>query len=239
MSENVVQTESLGFFTLHHDQTSVVSARSDVKFQWFDPDCESLHAQPVQTGGRGAAWFVDLGIQQGVLRHYRRGGLISRLTKTLYVWSGLSKTRSFQEFYLMHQLQNLGLPVPTVMAAQVQRVGFFFYKAALITERIDGARALAECEDPELWYAAGILIQTMHALGVWHADLNVHNILVDSQGALWLIDFDRAQYPVYDSSRLQSNIERLERSVLKVCPDKHESHWRMLCQGYATDGPRA
>src|SRR5690606_15608498 len=46
----------------------------------FDAGSSMLNAVAVGQGGRQAAWFVQGEFGQGVLRHYRRGGLIARLS---------------------------------------------------------------------------------------------------------------------------------------------------------------
>ena len=60
----------------------------------FDAGSSMLNAVAVGQGGRQAAWFVQGEFGQGVLRHYRRGGLIARLSADRYIWKGAAATRS-------------------------------------------------------------------------------------------------------------------------------------------------
>lgn len=47
----------------------------------FNPTHYGERARPVDAGGRQAAWFVQGQGWQGVLRRYRRGGLIAKLSR--------------------------------------------------------------------------------------------------------------------------------------------------------------
>jgi len=65
-----------------------------------------------------------------------------------------------------------------------------------------------------VWQAIGDVIARMHLAGIWHADLNAHNILVTDTGEVSLIDFDRAR-EVQPGSECLDNLDRLKRSVIK------------------------
>lgn len=75
----------------------------------------------------------------------------------------------------------------------------------------------------------------MHDAGVWHADLNAHNILLDAAGKAWLIDFDRARdhgAPLSPALRV-ANMQRLRRSLEKVAGEAGIALWRALDRAYA------
>ena len=169
--------------------------------------------------GRGASLFLDAGAgRQWVLRPYRRGGLIARLSAARYLWPGLEQTRAFRELRLTADLHRRGLPVPTPVAAAVTRHGLT-YEAALITERIPGARALAsrletDTTDDDLLRRAGTTIRRFHDAGLDHVDLNARNLLVDEEGKVWLIDLDRCRLRPRGSWQA-ANLARLERSLVK------------------------
>ena len=204
----------------------------DDPLAWFDPQNPNLLSQPVVTGGRQAAWFVSIQGKQAVLRHYRRGGLVASLSRDRYVWTGLSATRSFAEFSLMRELCGLGLQVPAPLAAAVWRDGFT-YRAAILVSRVPGARTIAECDDVQAWENAGVAVARMHASGVWHADLNVHNILIDNLVKAWLIDFDRGRrFESLSDRQKQDNLDRLHRSIRKVLPDKVSVVWPIFTKAY-------
>ncbi len=68
------------------------------------------------------------------------------------------------------------------------------YRAAILMERIEGVRSLADralVAGRARPGGDGRLIARFHRAGLDHADLNAHNILFDGNGHGWLIDFDR------------------------------------------------
>lgn len=202
-------------------------------FAWFDPSNPQLQAQSVTAGGRQAAWFVNVQGHPAVLRHYRRGGLVARLSRERYLWTGWESSRSFAEFSLMRELGDLGLPVPAPLAAAVWRDGLT-YRAAILVARVPDASTLAACQEANAWEAAGKAIAIMHAKGVWHADLNVHNILIDAQRQAWLIDFDRGRrFEVLSEHKRLGNLDRLHRSIRKVLPEKEAMLWPVLANAYS------
>jgi 3-deoxy-D-manno-octulosonic acid kinase len=198
---------------------------------WFDPRSPELGAVAVAAGGRAAAWFVTVQGRAAVLRHYRRGGLAARFVRETYFWRGADSTRAFAEFDLMRKLWQSGSPVPRPLAAAVWRHGFT-YRAAILTERIVGAVPLAATHDPAIWRAAGVVIAGMHRLGVWHADLNVYNVLVGEGARVWLIDFDKGRIGRLTATQRSGNLARLLRSVRKVVPALEPTCWSALIQGY-------
>ncbi|MFY2764388.1 3-deoxy-D-manno-octulosonic acid kinase [Arenimonas sp. MALMAid1274] len=187
----------------------------------LDPAHYGAAAQPVQQGGRGSAWFVRGEFGEGVLRHYRRGGLVARISRDGYVWTGEAGVRSVAEFRLLSALRAEGLPVPVPLAAGYWRQGLV-YRAALLVERIPDVRTLAQCLQADVatapWEAVGRMLAGFHAAGVDHADLNADNILIDAQGAPWLIDFDRSRRRRTGEAWRRANLARLSRSLAKLSP---------------------
>lgn len=201
-------------------------------WDFFDPQTPALEARPVTAGGRAAAWFVRTGIFDAVLRHYRRGGLVAKFVQSRYLYTGFEKTRASVEFDLMRTLWRLGLPVPRPLGAAAWRYGLT-YRAALLTQRIPHAKPLAQCSDLETWRRAGAVIADMHRYGVWHADLNVYNVLFDDRAKVWLIDFDRGRLVSFlTPAQRAKNLSRLLRSLDKLSLTQHHSYWSALNEGY-------
>lgn len=187
---------------------------------WFDPRYwQERAALSAQAGGRGGVAVIATPAGECVLRHYRRGGMVAALMGDRYLWTGADHTRSFAEFRLLQAMARLELPVPHVVAARYQRTGLH-YRADLITRRITDTQTLAECVtnarlDAELAQEVGALVARFHRAGIWHADLNAHNVLV-ATGALYLIDFDRGRQRTPGQGWRMANLQRLRRSLFKL-----------------------
>jgi 3-deoxy-D-manno-octulosonic-acid transferase len=207
----------------------------------FDPEFWRARGElAAVTGGRGSAWFIGSGARHWVLRHYRRGGLMARLSLDRYVWTGEARVRAFAEWRLLDALIRRGLPVPKPVAARYQRTGWV-YRCDLITQRIEDATPLSaalalEALPEARWRAVGAAIARLHRAGVDHADLNAHNILIGVTGAVTVIDFDRGRLrsPGPWSSR---NLQRLRRSLAKVSrelpPGRYRAQsWDWFMAGY-------
>ncbi|MDH3757290.1 MAG: 3-deoxy-D-manno-octulosonic acid kinase, partial [Gammaproteobacteria bacterium] len=81
----------------------------------FEPD-GWLHSEPLKgshgSGGRGNTMYVGNIPRQFVLRHFMRGGLIGKLVRDRYAWTGEDNTRSFVEWRLLAKLAVNNLRVP-------------------------------------------------------------------------------------------------------------------------------
>lgn len=180
---------------------------------WFDP--HQPGAQAVTQGGRQAAWFVDGDHGPAVLRQYRRGGLLAWLRRDTYCWLGAARVRAWAEVRVLAHLQAARVAVPQPLAAAYWRTGFS-YRNAILVGRIFGATPLAQLLDRASPLSVANAIRAMHDAGVWHADLNAYNILLDPDDTVWLIDFDRATIGHVSSRQRHNNLRRLRRSLLKV-----------------------
>jgi 3-deoxy-D-manno-octulosonic acid kinase len=186
----------------------------------FDPDFWVARGElSVVPSGRGSAWFVGSNANPWVLRHYRRGGFMARVAEDRYWWSGEDRVRSFAEWRLLLFLSQCGLNTPKPVAALYRRARWT-YRCDLITERISATQTLsaalvAGALGESVWRAVGAAVARLHRHGVDHADLNAHNILLDTAGVVSVIDFDRGQLrpPGTWTSR---NLIRLERSLRKI-----------------------
>lgn len=210
----------------------------------FDPHSWERKARVQAAGrGRGSAWFIDVSPERRyVLRAYRRGGMVGRLVSENYLFTGARRTRPCREIHLLEHLERQGLPAPRPVAARFRRRGLI-YRADMLTERLPDTRTLSQCLEEaalpgEAWRAIGDCIRRFHEAGVCHADLNAHNILLDSAGRVFLIDFDRGRLRPPGPWR-DSNLRRLARSLDKLAADGRPFHyggddWRALMAGYGT-----
>lgn len=212
---------------------------------WFDPaEWRSAGAVAIETSGRGAVLIVPHGDDTWVLRHYRRGGLVSRFIDDHYVWFGAERTRAFREWRLLRKLRAAGLPVPNPVAAHVERKGAV-YTGDIITSYLPATRKLsafiAERAVPrDCWHRIGAMIRAVHDLGVDHPDLTAHNILLDAAERSFLVDFDNAREKAPGPWQ-RDGLERLQRSLRKVALETStafdEAAWQLIEAGYSR--PRA
>jgi 3-deoxy-D-manno-octulosonic acid kinase len=200
-------------------------------------------ANDASRGGRGAVWLVRGEFGQGVLRHYRRGGFFGRLNRDRYLWRGEEATRSFREFRLLAELRRRGLSVPAPLAAGYSREGPF-YRADLLTALIADAhtfaqRLAADFPSTGIWARIGATLSRFHAAGVFHADLNAHNVMIDAADEVWLIDFDRGELRHPARAWAQANLDRLRRSLRKLGADRvpgFDAAWTSLLDAYGQPG---
>ncbi|WP_417551444.1 3-deoxy-D-manno-octulosonic acid kinase [Marinomonas fungiae] len=209
---------------------------------WFQPEYwQSRHKILHTATGRGTVWFVDTPIGATVLRQYRRGGLISKFNKFSFLIRPLEQTRAFKELALLETLQKLKLPAPVPVCGLVRREGLS-YQAWLMTQVIPNAKDLFQVLqegtlDYDLWRKIGQTIRRFHNHNVYHSDLNCHNIMLDEQNQVWLIDFDKCAIRDNGASWKQKNIERLHRSFEKESKklsrfEYNPQAWQWLLNGY-------
>jgi len=177
-----------------------------------------------------------------VLRHYYRGGLIRHFSRDSFVYTGLARTRSVAEFNMLARMHALGLPVPRPIAAKVERINGLWCRNDILIETIEGARdgfqrLKADSLSPETWLNIGRTIRRFHDLGVDHTDLNIHNIMLDKESNVFLIDFDRCLFRSQTGDWKEKNLQRLQRSLLKeknLHLDFNYSamDWQQLLAGY-------
>ncbi len=191
--------------------------------------------------GRNQAHFLTFAECDMVLRHFHRGGLMGRVNRDLFLRCGAQYSRAFREFNLLTLMRTKGLSVPRPVAARYAPSALF-YRADIITERIPNARTLAEVlgDAPlssPLWNAIGVAIKKLHTSRIDHTDLNCRNIMLDDSGVVWLIDFDKCAQRD-PGPWMQSNLDRLERSLKKLRNASANFHWvekdwDALLTGYA------
>jgi 3-deoxy-D-manno-octulosonic acid kinase len=233
--------------------TQIVTKQEQPYFWQFDQSCfndiseqyftagywQASNAVIGKESGRGTTWFIQHGKDQLVLRHYLRGGMMRHINRDSYLFSSYNKTRSIAEFNVLHSLLKKKLPVPTPAAAQVVKCGLL-YRADLLTHKIPNAQDLIQVlhktQSSHFYHQLGKMVATFHQEGVFHADLNIQNILQDKEGQFWLIDFDRARIITPQKKWQDATLRRLKRSFekerLRFDIKWSESDWDALMQGY-------
>ncbi len=232
----MIKQEQLGKSLIWYDDTLISSPEQHI----FEPVYWQKQSKIIgSASGRGTTWFIQLDTIQAALRHYRRGGLFGKLVKDHYWFTDWLSTRSIAEFQLLQRLIEAGVNVPRPIAARSVKVGLT-YQADLLSEKIANAQDLVAIlqQGPlsvEMYQKIGSEISKMHNAQVNHTDLNIHNILIDDNQQVWIIDFDKCRQNYGDGWK-QSNLERLKRSFLKE-QQRFGIHWKvadfeLLVSGY-------
>jgi len=222
----------------------VTQQTRDQQTLWHNPDlvegCSPLlftappdeHSALATGSGRGQAHRIALPgndpENEGVLRHYRRGGLMARISPDRYTGRSVRDSRAMAEFTLLRRMRAWGLPVPAPVAARQVRHGLR-YSADIVVAMIPDTRnvvqRLSEAPLPEVaWQALGTAIRRMHDRQVFHSDLNGHNLLLDASGVAWIVDFDKCSLRGGEAWKVQ-NLERLLRSLRKEQGRRQPFHW--------------
>ena len=207
----------------------------------FSPDyLQQLEYLTTTVQGRGTAWFFYYENADYILRHYRRGGMIGRFLHDRYFGKNSSKSRPFQEFSLLLTMHRSGLPVPEPVGARLQQEGWF-YRADLITKMIPDSVDLADYLSSQAmaledWQRLGYVIAQFHHEGIYHADLNAKNILLDADKKFYVIDFDKGCFRKAGRWKT-SNLKRLQRSLMKFLARNEAFHfdsqaWQAFNKGY-------
>ena len=210
---------------------------------------QATECHAITSGGRGQAWFIEMPGLSTVYRRYLRGGLVARVNRQTYIGLSLENTRSIKEWRMLQWMHKKGLPVPRPVAASVCRWPFRFspfYRAQILLERIANVQTLdlVLSQRPlgdEEWRLVGQCLRYFHNAGVYHADLNANNILLDTESKVYLIDFDKGEIrgdQLKNTQWMRDNLQRLKRSLLKqqaIHPDYHfnEKNWQTLISAYA------
>ncbi len=196
------------------------SLSTEIGDDWFNVDWLSRNNLIIgHSTGRSTVYFIQHPSHKLVLRHYMRGGLMAQFSEDKYLWTGLKNSRPWKEWNLTNSLYQQGLPVPRPIAAQVIRNGVF-YQGNILTQKIAHNLSFHEIitngkQTEQLNHKIGKTIRKFHDSGLYHADLNVNNILISNGNDVSLIDFDKCRYRKGDAWK-ESNLNRLDRSIIKT-----------------------
>jgi 3-deoxy-D-manno-octulosonic acid kinase len=169
--------------------------------------------------GRRSAVFGQLpGVGPIVVKHYARGGVLGRFVNSLFL--RLGPVRAEVEFTTLMQVRSLGIraPEPVLFAFR----GKWLYQTWLVTRELEGHKNLMELARNQADNLLPVLEQVVLVLQslirnrITHIDLHPGNILVDAQGQVAVIDFDKA-YQWQGSLRQLRDVylRRWRRAVIK------------------------
>ena len=214
------------------------------EFLSSDPALRYRRLLPADIKGRQGLHLFTYHQKDLVLRHYYRGGAVARFISDSYLWLGLHRTRAIGELQTLCTLRQLNLPVPTPVAAHVRKEGCT-YRADIVTRLIPETQSLSSrlAKNPlsvDTWRRIGAVIRQFHDNNCNHADLNAHNVLLDENESVFLVDFDRAVVGKNTGTTGRKNLARLQRSLLKLKKRELSFHYsgqdfQSLMQGYNTN----
>ena len=199
---------------------TVISAEPLYEFASRQPDARKFT-------GRAPVFGISLpdGCGRVVVRHATRGGLMSRISKDVF----LRPTRGLRELLNSLRLRALGVSTPEVIACVTYYAGWMLRRSDIATAEISGGHDLSvvlstfkESGHRDMAIAAAIkLLRALSGAGAYHKDLNLKNILLtsDEPGTTLeahVLDVDRVRFSTPGSPLVaKANLGRLLRSLRK------------------------
>ncbi len=192
------------------------------------PDAIAQHSTPVAvSGGRGD--MRRLPLDDGgcaMIRQYQRGGFVRHFVRDRY-WG--RPFRPFTELHCTEEARRRDVPTIEALGAGVTQLGGGCYRGLFISREAVACVNLWEWlqQRPMSLARTAVLtavaqaIRHMHDVGIFHADLNLTNLLVRADTTppdVRIIDFDRGHvYPQpLSQGQREQNLRRLWRSWRKL-----------------------
>ena len=169
----------------------------------------------------------SLGNVSFVVRDYCHGGLFGKILRDIF-WNSL---RPLRELSICEAAGKSGIKTSEVIAIVKNRVLGPIYKCRLVSKEITGAIDLMElllnaeknklvARKRQIINKTAKAVKEMHGAGIYHADLHLKNILIQSAAGkvdVYIIDLDKSrQYEKISLHQRMRNIMRLDRSVEKM-----------------------
>ncbi len=157
-----------------------------------------------------------------IIKHYEHGGLLRKITRDIF----FGNSRPFRELAVLEAASLRGLRVPEVIATRVLRIFGPLCKGEIAYKEIPDSANLLEYlkrlnEKPttektalkrQIISSLAEMIKKMHGSGIYHADLNVKNVLIQNIGEkirVYLLDFDCSR--IKESLTLRDRLNNLAR----------------------------
>lgn len=179
-------------------------------------------------GNRASGFRLGVeGAPELFVRVARRGGMVRFLLDDLYFGF---HPRPLRELALAVEARRRGAPAAEPMGAVVERLAPGIYRAMMLTRAMRGTtlwefmRAGGAPQSRErVTRLARRSIDAMHQAGLFHADLNLSNLFVETgaeEFVVTILDLDKARLldrPLPPAMR-RRNLRRLGRSIRKLDP---------------------
>jgi 3-deoxy-D-manno-octulosonic acid kinase len=164
--------------------------------------------------GRSPLRFIEPDM---VVRTLMHGGIFRHITGKRF----LHPNRTIRELKVSANLAEHGIRTPEILAVRFIKERLF-YSIDVVSKFIPDSKDLLvhfekdHTDNLELFKKSGLLIRQIHDLGVYHTDLHIKNLLLDSSGNLWVLDLDKAyQFDLLPEFMKQMNLKRFMRSIKK------------------------
>lgn len=188
--------------------------------------------------GRGNLFLLHNVDKTGpvILKIYSHGGCLAKFPFSKYFFTN----RALNEFNLYFNHLISKIPVPEYLGIfWRERLSFKlcgiivkYLVNSLDLEKFLIANDYTEESKKIVLQSTGVIIKTLHEIGIYHHDLQVRNILVDTQSSsIYIVDFDKASFMGKLSLFfITQNLIRLKRSFIKRNIPLH--YFSMLMEGY-------
>jgi 3-deoxy-D-manno-octulosonic acid kinase len=178
------------------------------------------------TGNRQSGFRVSIGEAPDLFaRCARHGGWMRILSDDVFF--GL-RPRPLSELTVATEAYRRGIAIAEPMGAMVEWLMPGVYRGFFLTRALDGMSLwefVRTDDDPvvrrHVLERTRAAIETMHQHGLWHADLNLHNLFVTHRGdefAVVILDLDKARLfnRAVPAALRRRNHARLLRSIHKL-----------------------
>jgi len=198
-----------------------------------DPERLCARQTGIMHAGRGAMPTIELEspAERIIVRKYRRGGLLRFLNSDIF----LGSQRSFDELAVTLHAAKAGIPVAEIIGALSLRVCGPLYRHYLVS------RELTDCCDLPAWFqeqgsvdedvaalarCVADRVRHMHDKGLYHADLNLKNVLVSHTDVrqLFIIDWDKSTH-----RQGALGLEARQRNVVRFCRSAEKLRMQGIC----------
>jgi len=157
-----------------------------------------------------------------MVKHYQHGGFFRKITGDIL----LGNARPFRELAVLKAASQKDILVPEALAARVVRIFGPFFRGDIVYKEIPYSDNLLEylkrlndrpmkekvSRKREIIERLAEAIKKMHTSGIYHADLNVRNVLIQDRAPgiqVYLVDFDRSR--IKENLTLRERIRNLSR----------------------------
>lgn len=143
----------------------------------------------------------------------------------------IKKYRTIHEPQLIHEAKKAGVPTPPILLVDVKR-------GTIIMEFIEGKQIkkllgkVSDSKRRDLCFKIGKLIGRLHRQGIIHGDLTTSNMILDSDGKIYFVDFGLGEKSMKQEAR-GVDLHLLKRSLKSTHFQYAEESFKNVLEGYS------